>query len=78
MTTGVLPQVIQGGMGVAVSNWNLAKSVSLAGGMGVVSGTAIDAVLIRRLESGDKDGSVRRALKAFPNQNTAQEIIKKY
>ena len=78
MTTAVLPQVIQGGMGVAVSNWNLAKSVSLAGGMGVVSGTAIDAVLIRRLESGDKDGSVRRALSAFPNQNTAQEIIKKY
>lgn len=76
--TITLPKVIQGGMGVAVSNWHLARSVSLAGGMGVVSGTAIDAVLIRRLESGDKDGTVRRALAAFPNQKTAQEIVAKY
>ena len=76
--TRALPKVIQGGMGVAVSNWNLARAVSLSGGMGVVSGTAIDAVLIRRLESGDVDGSVRRALKAFPNQSTAEEILNKY
>ena len=65
-------------MGVAVSNWELAKAVSKHGGMGVVSGTAIDAVLIRRLESGDKNGDVRRALAAFPNQETAQHIIEKY
>ncbi len=76
--TKPLPQLIQGGMGVAVSNWELAKAVSKHGGMGVVSGTAIDAVLIRRLESGDKNGDVRRALAAFPNQETAQHIIEKY
>ena len=76
--TKALPQIIQGGMGVAVSNWELAKAVSQHGGMGVVSGTAIDAVLIRRLESGDKGGDVRRALASFPNQETAKHIIEKY
>jgi NAD(P)H-dependent flavin oxidoreductase YrpB (nitropropane dioxygenase family) len=76
--TKVLPQIIQGGMGVAVSNWKLAKAVSQHGGMGVVSGTAIDAVLIRRLESGDEGGDVRRALAAFPNQETANHILEKY
>jgi NAD(P)H-dependent flavin oxidoreductase YrpB (nitropropane dioxygenase family) len=76
--TKALPQIIQGGMGVAVSNWKLAKAVSEHGGMGVVSGTAIDAVLIRRLESGDEGGHVRRALAAFPNQETANHILEKY
>ena len=42
------PTVIQGGMGVAVSGWRLAREVSLAGHLGVVSGTAMDAVLARR------------------------------
>jgi len=76
--TKPLPKIIQGGMGVAVSNWKLAKAVSTHGGMGVVSGTAIDAVLIRRLESGDANGDVRRALAAFPNQETAKHILDKY
>ncbi|MEN9324660.1 MAG: hypothetical protein RL414_414 [Actinomycetota bacterium] len=76
--TNPLPRIIQGGMGVAVSNWELANAVSSAGEMGVVSGTAIDAVLIRRLESGDKGGHIRRALAAFPNQETAQGIVDKY
>ena len=76
--TKPLPQIIQGGMGVAVSNWKLARAVSARGGMGVVSGTAIDAVLIRRLESGDANGDVRRALAAFPNQETANHILEKY
>ena len=30
-----LPQIIQGGMGVAVSNWRLANAVSRAGQLGV-------------------------------------------
>lgn len=76
--TKTLPQIIQGGMGVAVSDWKLAKAVSSHGGMGVVSGTAIDAVLIRRLESGDIGGHVRRALAAFPNQETANGLLEKY
>ena len=72
-----LPVIIQGGMGIAVSNWQLAKSVSRAGQLGVVSGTAIDNVLARRLQDGDKSGDTRRALSHFPNQEITQKILKK-
>ena len=72
------PLIIQGGMGVAVSNWKLARAVSLAGQLGVVSGTALDNVLARRLQSGDPDGSMRRALAFFPNQAIAAEILDRY
>ena len=43
-----LPVIIQGGMGIAVSNWELAKTVSMQGQLGFVSGTSIDNVLVRR------------------------------
>ncbi len=43
-----LPLIIQGGLGVAVSNWRLARAVSALGQLGVVSGTAIDQVVVRR------------------------------
>ncbi|HEY6553858.1 MAG TPA: nitronate monooxygenase, partial [Vicinamibacteria bacterium] len=46
------PQIIQGGMGVAVSSFGLARAVSREGQLGVVSGTALDVVLARRLQSG--------------------------
>jgi NAD(P)H-dependent flavin oxidoreductase YrpB (nitropropane dioxygenase family) len=73
-----LPVIIQGGMGIAVSNWELAKTVSLKGQLGVVSGTAIDNVMARRLQDGDKLGNTRRALAAFPNQEIVQKILAKY
>ena len=44
-----LPGLIQGGMGVGVSDWRLARAVAAAGQLGVVSGVALDAVLARRL-----------------------------
>lgn len=56
-----LPATIQGGTGVGVSNWRLARAVSLRGERGVVSGTAIDTVLVRRLQDGDPGGQMRRA-----------------
>ena len=37
------PTVIQGGMGIAVSSWQLAKEVAIAGELGVISGTALQA-----------------------------------
>ena len=40
-------------MGVAVSSWQLARAVSSLGLLGVVSGTAIDVVVARRLQDGD-------------------------
>ncbi|MBC7463200.1 MAG: nitronate monooxygenase [Actinobacteria bacterium] len=65
-------------MGVAVSSWQLARSVSQAGQLGVVSGTAIDAVVGRRLQTGDPGGHVRRALAHFPFPEIAARVEKKY
>jgi nitronate monooxygenase len=65
-------------MGVAVSGWNLARAVSLAGQLGVVSGTALDVVLARRLQRGDPGGHMRRALAEFPFAEMAQRILAKY
>jgi NAD(P)H-dependent flavin oxidoreductase YrpB (nitropropane dioxygenase family) len=62
------PVIIQGGMGVGVSGWRLAQAVAATGQLGVVSGVALDAVLARRLQRGDPDGQVRRALACFPAQ----------
>ena len=73
-----LPNIIQGGMGVSVSNWKLARAVALKDQLGVVSGTALETVMIRRLQNGDEGGHMRRAIKAFPLKNIAQEIIQKY
>jgi nitronate monooxygenase len=60
------PTIIQGGMGAAVSNWRLANAVSRLGQLGVVSGTALDQVLARRLQDGDPGGHMRRGLDRFP------------
>lgn len=72
------PVIIQGGMGVAVSNWQLARAVSQTGQLGVVSGTAIDAVLARRLQVGDPGAHMRRALAAFPYPDMAARVLDRY
>ncbi|MFD7233333.1 hypothetical protein [Streptomyces sp. NPDC059881] len=77
-TNAVLPQVIQGGMGVGVSGWQLARAVSRTGQLGVVSGTALGTVLARRLQLGDAGGDVRRALAAFPVPALAAAILERY
>jgi nitronate monooxygenase len=69
-----LPTIIQGGMGVSVSNWRLARAVSRTGQLGVVSGTALDQVLVRRLQDGDAGGHIRRALDHFPFPAMAERI----
>lgn len=73
-----LPTIIQGGMGVGVSNWRLARAVARCGQLGVVSGTAIDLILTRRLQDGDPGGEMRRALAAFPDQKIAADILDRY
>lgn len=72
------PRLIQGGMGVAVSNWRLARAVSSEGELGVVSGTALNLVLTRRLQTGDEGGHVRRALGRFPSPGLVQRILSDY
>lgn len=73
-----LVEIIQGGMGVAISDWRLAQAVSMQGQLGVVSGTGIHQVLIGRLMDGDLEGHVRRALEYFPFQEPVQRILEKY
>jgi nitronate monooxygenase len=72
------PIIIQGGMGVAVSSWPLARAVALASQLGVVSGTAIDVVVARRLQLGDVGGHIRRALAEFPYAEMARRILKRF
>ncbi len=72
------PSIIQGGMGVGVSDWKLARMVAMQGALGVVSGTALDVVMARRLEQGDQDGQMRRALACFPDKQVAEQIVSKY
>jgi nitronate monooxygenase len=76
--SAALPLVIQGGMGIAVSNWQLAQSVSALGQLGVVSGTAVDSVLVRRLQDGDPGGYVRQAMEHFPWPSVVSEVMRKY
>ena len=65
-------------MGAGVSDWRLARAVSQAGQLGVVSGTALGAILARRLQAGDPDGQMRRALKHFPVPGVAAKILADY
>ncbi|MEJ2487898.1 MAG: hypothetical protein P8Y68_19450, partial [Anaerolineales bacterium] len=77
-------RLIQGGMGVYVSNWRLAKAVSKdRPGIvaGTVSGTGLDVVYVRLLQLGDPGGHVRRAMNAFDNQfevSIGKKILDRY
>lgn len=73
-----LPQIIQGGMGIAVSNWALARAVSQAGQLGVVSGTSLDTVMVRRLADGDPGGHIWRAFQHFPDPELARRTYQKH
>ncbi|MEO5798483.1 MAG: nitronate monooxygenase [Gemmatimonadales bacterium] len=76
--TATEPVVIQGGMGVGVSNWRLARAVSRLGQLGVVSATALDTVLVRRLQDGDPNGDVRRSMERFPVPGVADAVLAQY
>ena len=73
-----LPKIIQGGMGIAISDWKLAKAVSETGELGVVSGTGIAHVMISRLAEGDEGGYIRKAMSLFPFQDSVKRILDKY
>lgn len=77
-------QLIQGGMGVYVSNWRLARAVAMERPgitAGTVSGTGLDVVYVRLLQLGDPGGNVQRALAAFDAQFgvvIGQKILERY
>jgi len=73
-----LPRTIQGGMGVAVSDWRLANAVARSGQLGVVSGSMLDTVFVRRLQDGDVGGHLCRAIAAFPVPEVGEEILRRY
>lgn len=70
-----LPTIIQGGMGAGVSSWRLARAVSQ---LGVVSGTALDLIVARRLQDGDPGGHMRRGLDQFPIPEIADRVWQTY
>lgn len=72
-----LPLVIQGGMGAGISNWRLARAVSRAGQLGVVSGVGLDTLMVRRIEDGDPGGFMRQAAAQFPLHH-ALESLERY
>jgi nitronate monooxygenase len=65
-------------MGAGVSNWRLAQAVSRLGQLGLVSGTALDQILARRLQDGDEGGHMRRGLDAFPDRAMAERVWQGY
>ncbi|MFH1399896.1 MAG: nitronate monooxygenase [Nanoarchaeota archaeon] len=75
---GSPPQIIQGGMGAGVSDWRLARTVSQDGALGVVSGTGLDSILAARLQMGDVDGHIRRAMESFPFPEIAERTWERY
>lgn len=77
-SSAILPEIIQGGMGVGVSSWQLANAVASVGQLGVVSGTMIDVVVARTLQLGDPGGHIRRALASFPEQSFTQRFLERY
>jgi len=72
------PLIIQGGLGIGASTWRLAGTVSRLGQLGVVSGVGLDTIMTRRLQNGDPDGHVRRALAHFPVPEIAEKILSSY
>ncbi len=77
-------QLIQGGMGVYVSNFHLANAVAACQPgitAGTVSGIALDVVYVRLLQLGDPGGHVRTALGAFDSRfqvDIGAKIIDRY
>jgi nitronate monooxygenase len=65
-------------MGAGVSSWTLAHAVSRLGQLGVVSGTALDVILSRRLQDGDPGGHMRRAIARFPFPGMAGRVLTRH
>ena len=71
------PNIIQGGMGIGVSSWRLARRVARRGEIGIVSGTGIDNVVVRELQDGDPSGR-RRVLADYPDAEAAEHLVDRY
>jgi len=72
------PRIIQGGMGVGVSSVKLARTVSMHGELGVISGTAIALTLARKLQQKDCSQDILDAVLSFPYADMAKKVIEPY
>ena len=72
------PKIIQGGMGVNISDWRLARTVALLGQQGTISGVALEKVMVIILQSGDLSGYIRKALANFPFPHLVQQVMSEY
>lgn len=72
-----LPKIIQGGMGVGVSSAQLANTVSRAGQLGVVSGTALGLTFARRLMQKGNEVYLE-AMNHFPFKKVIERIQQKF
>ncbi|MEX2029263.1 MAG: nitronate monooxygenase [Candidatus Paceibacterota bacterium] len=70
--------IIQGGMGIGVSNPHLAKTCSRFGILGTVSCTGAERVLSNMLQLGDIDEMCRHALSHFPFPDMAERVLKRH
>lgn len=75
--TKFLPKIIQGGMGVGVSSTKLANTVSRAGQLGVVSGTALGLTFARRLMQKGNEVYLE-AMNHFPFKKVIEKIKAKF
>jgi len=78
LSADTLPRIIQGGMGVGVSHWSLANAVARTGALGVVASPLLDSLMVRRLQSGDLDGSMRRAIASFPMKAIGDHVLERF
>ncbi len=68
-------RLIQAGMGVGVSNWEMASICArITGNIGTISGVAAEFIVTRTLQDGDPGGHMRRALNAFPYRHIAKWV----
>src|SRR6266545_4237297 len=63
-------------MGVHVSGHRLARTVAMAGGLGVISGTGLDGVYARLLQDGDQ--GARWGIERFPDRAIAERLLARY
>lgn len=77
-------KIIQGGMGVFASSPSFVNDFSRVcerknyEGLGTVSGTAADRLMVEILQSGDPGGHFKRALAHFPIKGVADKILARY
>ncbi|MHB2028250.1 MAG: nitronate monooxygenase [Acidimicrobiales bacterium] len=65
-------------MGIAISGYPLARAVAKLGQLGVVSGTAIDTVFIRRLQNEGVSEALRSVLERFPVPEIVERVVERF